>query len=353
MSTQERHIIPIGQFIGVYEVIGLIGVGSFGGVYRVQKKNSDKIYAMKTEYSYSKTQLLKYEIQILQEINGNYFPAYIDSGINKKYEVNYLIMSYFGASLGEIHDYHDSNLGIEVVYNLALKMLESIKSFHNFGFVHRDIKPNNFLIQQNPNYPIVLVDFNLSARHINPETHKPYPCINEHIFLGTKLYASIDVLSSLSCGPKDDLIAWFYSFLYLACGSLPWSGEKDKSILILARKSFMLSDLDYKFPHQFQKIYFYLKKLQYKDTPDYDFIKDLFIAGMKEDSFSPDSFDWQNFISMHANMTKYEEKLSKLTIEALNGRNKGKNTKENDHASSQNSQNDTDQSENKKNCWIE
>ncbi|KAK8890281.1 hypothetical protein M9Y10_035054 [Tritrichomonas musculus] len=330
-QTIEREEIPNGEFIDEYEVIDLIGVGSFGGVYEVKKKDTNEIYAMKTEDINSKRQLLDFEAQIIKEIDGDYFPKYIDSGTNQKYNINYLIMSYFGASIDEIQDYHDSNLDLKLVYNLALKMLESIKAFHNFGFVHRDIKPNNFLLQQNLKYPIVLVDFNLSAKHINPETNKPFPCIKEKLFVGTKLFASIDVLSDLSCGPKDDLISWFYSFLYLVCGTLPWENENDKEGLICWRKSFNLSDLDYEFPAQFQKIYDYLKKLKYEDTPDYNFIENLFVSGMKEDSVSPDSFDWSSFISEHSNMVQYEEEISKLTLDILNKRNKNKNrnTKEN------------------------
>lgn len=332
MSTQtsDRQEIPAGKSIAGYKVIGLVGVGGFGGIYKVQNNQSKKIYAMKVESVHAKRQLLKYEIQILKEINGHYFPKYIDSGINDELDVNYLIMSYFGASIGEIQSFHDYNLSISVVYNLSLKMLDAIKAFHKFGFVHRDIKPNNFLIQQDPKHPIVFIDFNLSARHIDPSTNKPYPIINEHIFIGTIIFASIDVLSSLSCGPKDDLIAWFYTFLYLACGSLPWAHEKDKLKSIAMKKAFQLSDLDYKFPSQFQQIYDYLINLKYKDTPDYKKIKHLFESGMKADSVSPDTFNWSNFISKHASMGKYEEKIGKMTLKVINDRNNENDKKEND-----------------------
>lgn len=351
MSTQTtyRQAIPTGEFVGEYEVIGLIGIGSFSGVYRVSKKHSNQIYAMKTESHHSQMKLLQFEIQILKEISGHYFPKYIDSGSDNKHEVNFLIMSYFGASITEIEDY-DSNITIETVYNLSLKMLESIKSLHSFGFVHRDIKPNNFLLQNDTKYPIVLVDFGLSARHIDPETEKPYPCINEHIFLGTKIFASIDVLSSLSCGPKDDLIAWFYSFLYMACGSLPWGKEKDKLNVISMKKSFKIDNLNYKFPNQFHEIYDYLKKLKYEETPDYYLIKNLFKNGMKEDSFNPDDFDWSDFVSKHENMIKYEEKISKLTLDAINNKNKEKEKNESHNI---NNQNEQSKEEKKKDCFIE
>ena len=106
-QTTERRPIPNEEIIDIYKIIGLIGVGSFGGVYEVQEKDSNHIYAMKTENVHSKKQLLQTEIQILKEIEGNYFPKYIDSGICQKYNVNYLIMSYFGASVDEIQDYHN------------------------------------------------------------------------------------------------------------------------------------------------------------------------------------------------------------------------------------------------------
>lgn len=344
----DRQVVPTGKSIHGYEVIGLVGVGGFGGIYRVQDNHSKKVYALKTENAQSKRQLLQYEIQILKEIKGHYFPKYIESGTSEKYNINYLIMSYFGASIGDIHSYHDYNFDINIAYNVSLKMLECIKAFHKFGFVHRDIKPGNFLIQQNPKYPIVLIDFNLSARHIDPNTNKPYPCKNEHMFLGTIIFASIDVLSSQSCGRKDDLIAWFYTFLYLACGSLPWAEEKDKLKSISMKKSFKVSDLNYEFPSQFQKIYDYLKKLEYKDKPDYKHIENLFESGMKEDKVSPDTFNWSNFIAKHSNMTKYEEKMSKMTLKAINDKNKDNNQRDKQQMNLKNNLKEEKASKNKK-----
>ena len=316
----NRHVIPEGDNINGYIVTKLVGVGGFGEIYAI-KDNNSHIYAMKSESVDSPKRTLLTETKIFKELKGGYFPKYIDSGTNKKYNIDYLIMSYLGASIGEIQVYHDYKIEIEAAYNICLKMLEAIKAFHSCGFVHRDIKPNNFLIQKSKHFPIVLIDFNLSARHIDPDTNKPFPCENEQQFIGTRKYASIDVLNLLSYGRKDDLISWFYSFLDIACGSLPWESEKDSKKAISMRELFQLSDLSYKFPKKFQEIYDYLKSLKYSDKPDYDHIKKLFKEGMEDDLFDPTQFNWSDFVSKHSNMTKFEEKMGLMTLKFINDKN--------------------------------
>lgn len=88
---------------------------------------------MKVESVHAKRQLLTIvnKIQILKEIKWNCFPKYIDSWVSDDYDVNYLIMSYFGALVGEIQNFHDYNLSFNIVYNLSLKMLD-VKLFTNF-----------------------------------------------------------------------------------------------------------------------------------------------------------------------------------------------------------------------------
>lgn len=111
--TTERQAIPNGELIGQYEIIDLIGVGSFGGVYQVRNQNSNIIYAMKTEKIHSKKRLLQTEIEILKKIGGSpFFPEYVDSGFDLKYQVNFLIMSYFD----DIQDYHQYNKNTSPVW---------------------------------------------------------------------------------------------------------------------------------------------------------------------------------------------------------------------------------------------
>ncbi|KAK8897578.1 hypothetical protein M9Y10_015537 [Tritrichomonas musculus] len=323
-ESTDRRIIPPGNVIDGYEIIDLIGVGGFGGIYKVKNQKTDQIYAMKTESLSSKRHLIPKESEILKELHEDFFPKYQQSGISEQYQINYLIMNCLGVSIDEIQTYHEYNLDIEIVYHVCLIMLGIIKSFHSHGFVHRDIKPNNFLIQHNQNFPLVLIDFGLSKRHIDPETNKPFPCEKEHSFLGTRKYSSNNVLQFLSCGRRDDLISWFYSFLDLACGKLPWSEVKSDEKVIEIRKSFKLSDLEYKFPEEFQQIYDYLMTLDYGDEPDYDRITKLYQSGMENDLVFVGQFDWPSFIEQHSNLGKFQKEVTQYTLNYINKKNREK-----------------------------
>lgn len=187
MSNEtDRLVIPSGEVIDGFEIIDLIGVGGFGGIYKVKYQQSDEIFAMKTEDINSNRHTIPTEISILKTLHDDYFPKYIHSGTNEENQINYFVMNYLGVSIGVIQTYYNYNLDIKIAYHVCLIMLGVIKAFHSYGYVHRDIKPNNFLIQKNPNFPLVLIDFGLSKIHIDPETKKPFPCEKKAYFLEHK-----------------------------------------------------------------------------------------------------------------------------------------------------------------------
>lgn len=144
--------------------------------------------------------------------------------------------------------------------------------------IHRDIKPDNFLLGTGKNKKTVyLIDYGICKRqtneHIEFKDGKP--------LIGTPRYASINSHFGVELSRRDDLESLAYCIIYLWTGSLPWQGisarnEKDKQRKILEMKMVISEEeLFDKIPDEFIKFYSYVKSLKFTDKPDYKFIHSL------------------------------------------------------------------------------
>lgn len=100
---------------------------------------------------------------------------------------------------------------------------------HELGYVHNDLKLDNFLIGLNDPKIIYLIDFGISTTYLNPD--------NTHIkklkytsFSGNFIFASLSSISKYSQSRRDDIQSLFYVMIFLLYGRLPWSdfGKKFK-----------------------------------------------------------------------------------------------------------------------------
>merc|ERR1712151_1277216 len=109
-------------------------------------------------------------------------------------------------------------------------MLRRIEFFHTRSYIHRDIKPDNFLIGRAQKSNIVyIIDFGLAKKYRNPETHVHGPYRENKNLTGTARYASLNAHLGLEQSRRDDLEAIGYVLVYFLKGGLPWQGLKAKS----------------------------------------------------------------------------------------------------------------------------
>lgn len=113
---------------------------------------------------------------------------------------------------------------------LADQMIQRLEFLHSRFFIHRDVKPDNFLVGRDPNlHYIYLVDFGLAKRYKDPKTLEHIPYRDDKNLTGTVRYASSFTHKGIEQSRRDDLNSLGYVLIYFYKGSLPWQGIKAKS----------------------------------------------------------------------------------------------------------------------------
>jgi len=265
-------------FFQKYRTIKKLGEGSFGKVYKAEYNKM--YYAMKFENKSRSQSLLESEATIMNYLRGPNIPNIESFGTSGEY--NILIMQLMDKSLEDLINIH-KNFSVKTVCLLAFQMMNILQSIHDKHIIHRDIKPDNFVMGNGENNAhLYIIDFGLAKKFRSSRTLVQYPYIKKKKLTGTARYASIHALEEYEQSRRDDLESVGYVLLYFLRGSLPWQGLKVKTKearyqkILEKKKETSSEELCKNFPEEFQEYVTYTRNLGYTDDPDYDMLRGLF-----------------------------------------------------------------------------
>ena len=202
----------------------LLGKGSFGSIYIGTNKKTGEEVAIKVEQASDEISQLKIEYKAYKILEGGYgFPKVYDFYEDKR--KNVLIMEMLGPSLEKLFNQRKKKFSLLTVIMIIEQILYRLEYIHSKNLVHRDIKPDNFLIGKgNNNKLIYVIDLGLSKKYRENKTGLHIPYRDGKYLTGTARYASINTHLGVEQTRRDDIEALGYMMIYLIKGHLPWQG---------------------------------------------------------------------------------------------------------------------------------
>ncbi|CAO3646795.1 unnamed protein product [Cunninghamella echinulata] len=179
-------------------------------------------------------------------------------------------------------------------------MISRVEYIHSKGFIHRDIKPDNFLMGTGRRgNQVNMIDFGLAKRYRDPKSMVHIPYRENKNLTGTPRYASINTHLGIEQSRRDDLESLGYILIYFSRGQLPWQGirartKKEKYDKIMEKKMTTSPDVLCRGLHTEFSIYLnYVRSLRFDDKPDYSYLHKLFRSLFIREGFQYDYvFDW-------------------------------------------------------------
>lgn len=273
-----------GEFIvgSKYRLVRKIGSGSFGDIYLgINIANGEEV-AVKLESQRARHPQLLYESKVYKILQAGVGIPHI-RWYGQERDYNVLVMDLLGPSLEDLFNFCSRRFTMKTVLMLADQMISRIEFVHNKNFIHRDIKPDNFLmgIGRHCN-KLFLIDLGLAKKYRDSRSRQHIIYREDKNLTGTARYASINAHLGIEQSRRDDMESLGYVLMYFNRTCLPWQGlkantKKQKYERISERKmSTPIEVLCKGFPAEFAMYLNYCRGLRFEEAPDYMYLRQLF-----------------------------------------------------------------------------
>ncbi|KAF3586064.1 hypothetical protein F2Q69_00031722 [Brassica cretica] len=298
-QEEEGNTAPFPERVQVggsplYKVERKLGKGGFGQVFvgrRISGGNDRSAgasileVALKFEHRSSKgcNYGPPHEWQVYNTLGGSHgVPRVHFKGRQGDYYI--MVMDILGPSLWDIWNTSGQAMSSEMVACIAVESLSILEKMHAKGYVHGDVKPENFLLGQpstSQEKKLFLVDLGLATKWREGGGNGQHVEYDQRpdMFRGTVRYASAHAHLGRTASRRDDLESLAYTLIFLHRGRLPWQGYQgdNKSFLVCKKKMATSPDMLCCFcPAPFKQFLEIVVNMKFDEEPNYGKLVSLF-----------------------------------------------------------------------------
>jgi len=264
-----------------YKLLEKLSEGSFGTVYKATNVRTSELVAVKIEYNSLNidAKSLKNEAKIYQYLlkeqgfprlkwfskelcstNKELCSTKKETNDNEE-EVTYLVIDLLVCSLTTLVK-RKGPLSLKLILQIGIQMIRRVETLHSKYLLHRDIKPDNFMLDKNK--ILCLIDFGLCKRYDHNGKHIEEKHITSMI--GSANFVSLNVHKGIEPSRRDDVVSCIYIILYLFLGGdLPWLLEKDMKRMVQLKEQLTNTNVPQFIKNSLTSVY----KLEFSAEPDY------------------------------------------------------------------------------------
>ena len=208
-----------------YEVLGIVGEGAYGIVYKCLNKETNKYVAVKKfKETHDKLvqKTMKRELAMLQLLRHENVVEFKESFVSKGNF--FLVFEYVEKNLLEVLEESPHGLSPKLIRSLVYQMCKAVSYLHKNNMIHRDVKPENLLIDENFN--LKLCDFGFARKVKLNKNNNNIDTMTDYV--ATRWYRSPELLLSGGIyGPEVDYWAIGCIMGELADGNPMFPGEDE------------------------------------------------------------------------------------------------------------------------------
>jgi len=209
--------------VGRYEIIGEVGKGAMGIVYKARDPKINRLVAVKTirfsdeieaeEIKEVKARFLR-EAELAGKLSHPSIVSIYDVG--EDYDLTYMAMEFLEGETLRRFCSRESLLSLRQVLFLITETALALDYAHSMGVIHRDIKPGNIMLLKDGR--VKVTDFGIAKAVSSSQTRSG-------VVLGTPSYMSPEQINGYNLDGRSDIFSLGVVFFELLTGKLPFEGD--------------------------------------------------------------------------------------------------------------------------------